>query len=161
MKTLILIRHAKSSWDDPYLDDFERPLNQRGTRDLPKMAARFRSKYADVNYFIASPANRALTTAKAFAEGKENTLMVDKSLYHASYRNMISTLRQVANKLDQIALVGHNPGLTGLCNHLLRDEYIDNIPTTGIVVLSLPIKSWNEISAKSASLIEFDYPKKS
>ena len=91
MKTLILIRHAKSSWDDSYLDDFERPLNQRGKRDLPKMAARFRSKYAAV-YFIASPANRALTTAKTFAEGKENSLMVDKSLYHASYLNMISIL---------------------------------------------------------------------
>lgn len=160
MKTLILIRHAKSSWDDLYMDDFERPLNQRGKRDLPKMAARFRSKYVDVNYFIASPANRALTTAKAFAQGKENTLTVDKSLYHASYRNMISIISQVADKHEKIALVGHNPGLTDLCNHLLRDEYIDNIPTTGIVVLSLPIISWNEIIAKSASLIEFDYPKK-
>ena len=160
MKTLILIRHAKSSWDDPYLDDFERPLNQRGKRDLPKMAARFRSKYADVNHFIASPANRALTTAKAFAEGKANILVIDKSLYHASYRNMISIISQVADKHEKIALVGHNPGLTDLCNHLLRDEYIDNIPTTGIVVLSLPITNWNKIASKSASLIEFYFPKK-
>ena len=160
MKTLILIRHAKSSWDDPYLDDFERPLNQRGKRDLPKMAARFRSKYVDVNYFIASPANRALTTAKAFSKGMENELYIDKNLYHASSRNMISIVHELSNSIDKVALVGHNPGLTDFCNQLLSDGYIDNIPTTGVVVISLPIKSWKDLKAKTATLIEFDYPKK-
>jgi len=160
MKTLTLIRHAKSSWDDSYLDDFDRPLNGRGKRDLPKMAARFKDKYPSVNHFIASPANRALTTAKAFAEGKENELIIDKNLYHASYRNMLSIVGHISDSINKVALVGHNPGLTDFCNHLLMDEYIDNIPTTGVVVLSLPIQSWKDLKADSATLIEFDYPKK-
>ncbi len=160
MKTLILIRHAKSSWDDPSLNDFDRPLNKRGKRDLPKMAARFTSKYAEAKCFISSPANRALATAKAFAEGRENQLILDNDLYHASYQNMLSIARHVSDNIDMAAIIGHNPGLTDFCNHLLRDKRIDNMPTTGLVVLSLPITHWKELTSKTAALLEFDYPKK-
>ena len=163
MKTLYVIRHAKSSWADPGANDFERRLNDRGKRDAPQMAKRLKEKDIHPDLLLSSPAKRAISTATRFAEvlkySKDKIKSVS-ALYHADEDAILSVIQDVKKKHEIIMIFGHNPGLTDFVNAISSVEInIDNIPTCGVVALSLPVNSWKDVKLKSAKLLFFDYPK--
>ncbi len=162
MKTLYLLRHAKSSWDDPDLKDFERPLAERGIHDVPLMAERFKSRGAVVDTIICSPAVRTKTTAQMFAKEigfPREEIGSNPELYFAGSNMFLKAASLLDAECDVAMLVGHNPAITEFVNEMAGSD-IDNIPTCGLVELRLPIDDWSEIEFSSAQLIEFDYPKK-
>lgn len=165
MKKLYLIRHAKSSWDNLAIDDFQRPLNGRGIKDAPRMGKRLKERSLTADLVLSSPAKRALDTCLiitkilGFSKEKINT---DKRLYHASEEELLRIIRELKDhpndEEENVLLFGHNPGLTNFANQLLN-EHIQNIPTTGIVAASLSIKKWQEVDWGCGKLLFFDFPK--
>lgn len=165
MKTLYLIRHAKSSWDAPELDDFERPLNKRGKKDAPAMANRLKERQKTPDFMITSPATRAYDTCKEFAkilDYDKEKIKTEKRLYHATEDQFLTVIRELKdreNDDDEVVLLfGHNPGLTEFVNLLLK-ENIDNIPTCGIVKANLKIDRWKDAQSGCGELEFFDFPK--
>jgi phosphohistidine phosphatase len=161
MKKLVIIRHAKSSWDDPFLNDHERPLADRGLRDAPKMAKRLKKEKIYPDAIISSDAERAKMTTLMTAESLDvPTKKIDfkKDLYHGSLNQIMSEIKKTGDNVKTLFLVGHNPGLNDLIWKLGGE--IDNLPTAGQFGLKFDIKSWDEISAKNAKFWFFDYPKK-
>lgn len=165
MKTLYLIRHAKSSWDEPDLGDFERPLNKRGKKDAPNMAKRLKEKRVAPDFMISSPATRAFDTCKEFArilDYDKDKIKTDKRLYHADEDQILTVIRELKDRErdeeEVVLLFGHNPGLTEFANSLLN-ESIDNIPTCGIVKAQLKIDRWKDAAFGCGELEFFDFPK--
>jgi phosphohistidine phosphatase len=162
MKRLIIVRHAKSSWDDPTQDDFNRPLNKRGKRDAPRMGKHLKEKDFAIDLFLSSPAKRALTTCKKIAEVvnfPEAKIKTDQSLYHADEDEILQVVRSVPDSATIAVLFGHNPGLTDFVNRLLN-AHIVNIPTCGMVSCLLDVTSWKETRWGQGKLEFFDQPKK-
>jgi phosphohistidine phosphatase len=162
MKTLILIRHAKSSWDNTALSDFERPLSDRGYRDAPRMAKRLKEKDLAPNLLLASPANRALTTAKIIAEGIDypvENIQTNRSIYHAGEDELLSIVQHLPDSTDVVMLFGHNPGFTDFANSLTNSR-IDNIPTCGIFSCQFDADSWQDVNWGNGKVLFFDFPKK-
>lgn len=162
MKTLYLLRHAKSSWDDPELRDFERPLNERGLHDVPEMARRFKSRHDGPDCMVSSPATRAKTTATLMAEHigfPVADIVSNSELYFAGSAMFLRAASLLDQDCQSAMLVGHNPAITEFANDMAAAT-IDNIPTCGLVELSLPIEQWADIDTGIATLVEFDYPKK-
>jgi phosphohistidine phosphatase len=164
MKTLYIIRHAKSSWEDPYQADFDRPLNKRGKRDAPRMGKRLKEKKILPDAMISSPAERALSTCKFIAEVigfKQEHIRTDRKLYHANEDQVLSVIHKLNDKHHAVMIFGHNPGLTDFINRLAREPVaIDNIPTCGVVAFKLPVSSWKEVEWEKSEVEFFDYPKK-
>jgi phosphohistidine phosphatase len=161
VKTLILVRHAKSSWKHHELPDLLRPLNKRGKQDAPMMGERLAKREIEPDAMITSPATRALTTAEIIAREighPEEEIRVDEHLYGASAFELLEIIQELDDHLDCVMLFGHNPGLTDLANDLGCD--IDNVPTCGIVELEFDIDSWSCIDDGDPTCIDFDYPKK-
>lgn len=161
MKTLLLVRHAKSDWGNPGLEDFERPLNERGKRDAPAMAKRLLEKKITIDAMISSTAKRAAKTAKAFAEVydlKKNRLFFDEELYMAGSAAFKAVIEKADDKFDTIALFSHNPGITGFANELTNAR-IDNIPTCGVFVIKINTDTWKKFSDSPKEFWFFDYPK--
>lgn len=161
MKKLYLIRHAKSSWSNPLLDDFERPLNQRGKNDAPLMAKILLEKQIFPDFILSSPAKRAKTTAEIFAEQLNftNNIAFEKSLYLTSTKTLLDILHRIPNSYNTVFLFGHNPELTEFANEL-NSTHIDNIPTCGIVGFEFCIQNWNELCKQNSTLTLFEFPKK-
>jgi phosphohistidine phosphatase len=162
MKTLTILRHAKSSWNDSSLSDHERPLNGRGKRDAPDIAERIRKAGIRPSLIISSPAKRAWSTAKVIAREISypvEFLQREKSLYHAGLQILLDTLAQQDQGFNSILLVGHNPGLTDLANFLVP-RLTDNIPTCGFVSVLVDREDWNFSTVEDARLIVYDYPKR-
>ncbi len=160
MKTLYLVRHAKSSWKDKSIIDFDRPLNKRGLHDAPLIGSMLRSKKIDLELIISSPAKRAKETAKILANELvfKGNILFDEEIYEASLDQLISKIKNLDENLNKVMLIGHNPELTNLANYLSK-EFITNIPTCGVVALTID-KSWKNISAKNCKIMFFEYPKK-
>ena len=161
MKTLLLIRHAKSDWDDASLRDFDRPLNERGKQDAPRMARRLLDKKITVDAFISSPAKRARKTAeffaKAFGREKEDIHFFE-SLYLAPAPVFFEVISGISDDYDSIAVFSHNDGITDFAN-MLTDARIDNSPTCGIFAIKSDIKTWKDFGEESNRFDFFDYPK--
>jgi phosphohistidine phosphatase len=157
MKTIILIRHAKSSWKFPDLKDIERPLKKRGVRDAAMMATVLQDMHLHLDKIISSPAVRAMSTAKAFAA--EENIVVDQRLYLESKSKILNLLKDLDNNYQCIALVSHNPDLTDFANFLANDN-IENIPTTGIVGIQIECNSWAEVEKGKGKRMFFEVPKK-
>jgi phosphohistidine phosphatase len=161
MKELLLIRHAKSDWNDPSLSDFDRPLNKRGKADAPLMAHRLLDKKIKIDAFISSPAKRAKKTASIFAKeyrmDKKNILLSEE-LYAAEENVFFEVIRNTNDKFDSIALFSHNPALTDFAN-LLSDVRIDNIPTCGVFAIKVDAKHWADFKEAKKDFWFFDYPK--
>jgi phosphohistidine phosphatase len=161
MKTLYLVRHAKSSWKQPELSDFERPLNKRGKNDAPFMGKLLSEKGINPSLIISSPAKRASVTAKMIASEinyPKEKIVLNKNIYEASGRGLLEIISESEEKYNSVMLFGHNPGLTILHNNL-SDHFIDNIPTCGVVALKFST-TWEKIKLNSANFIFFEYPKK-
>jgi phosphohistidine phosphatase len=161
MKTLLLIRHAKSSWDDPGLSDYERPLNERGKKDIPVMADRLYERGIRIDAFVTSPARRARKTAEQFAKRykkEKDELLLKTELYMAGDEAFYSVVEKLDERYDCVAIFSHNPGLTDFANSL-TDVKIDNIPTCGIFAVSADAKKWSRFREAKKNLLFFDYPK--
>lgn len=161
-RTLYLVRHAKSSWDNPELDDFDRPLNDRGKRDAPRMARRMKEREIVPDLLYSSPAARALKTCKEFAKVlgiKESAIKTDPELYHAGADLLLKKIQGLNDKHDMVMVFGHNPGLTEFAN-LLTGEHILNIPTAGVVAIRFKSGSWKAIGEGTGKLEFFDFPKR-
>jgi len=160
VKTLILVRHAKSSWKHPHLPDRLRPLNKRGQRDAPMMGERLAKREVDPDMVASSPATRAMATAEAIAHEigyPEEDIRADERLYGASAFELLEIIQELGDHLDHVMLVGHNPGLTDLVNDLGCD--IDNVPTCGIVEFAFDIDFWAHVGDTDPTCVDFDYPK--
>ena len=161
MKTLLLIRHAKSSWDNSILSDFERPLNERGKQDAPMMAKRIKDKKIEIDAFVSSPAKRAKKTAELFMHEfdiKEKKLVLIPSLYEASLNNFYDAVENLNDKDDVIALFAHNPGITDFVNSL-ECSPVYNMPTCAVFALKIKTKSWVDFKEADKEFLFFDYPK--
>ena len=161
MRWIHLIRHAKSSWRQAHLTDFDRPLNDRGKRDAPLMGSKLSELDCSPDRIVSSPADRALTTATRIAEALGypiNELETHHGIYAASVDELIVLISQFSTNLRRVCLVGHNPAITNLSNYL-TDEYIDNVPTCGIVHIQLGIDHWCQISQGTGTRLFFITPK--
>jgi phosphohistidine phosphatase len=162
MRQLILLRHAKSSWADSGLDDFDRALADRGKRDAPRMAARLAARGAVPQVLLASPAKRALHTAEIVARGlglDPEQVRTDEALYLASPRTMLRVIGEQDDGCARLLVVAHNPGLTELVNELLPDLGLDNLPTAGVVGIDSPAKRWADFARGRGRLAFYDFPK--
>ena len=160
-KELLLVRHAKSSWDDPYLDDHDRPLNERGLRNAPEMGKRLQEWSIRPDVWISSTALRAITTAEILAEQvgfPEDQIQRTKDLYHASATDLQEFIARLDDQIDSIALFGHNPGMTSLVANLYG-LLIGNVPTCGVVHLQFNENIWSAVSSAPPARAYFDFPK--
>ena len=161
MKELLLIRHAKSNWSNALMDDFDRPLNERGNSDAPRMAKILSSKGIAVDAIISSTANRAFTTASYFAKElgikKINIMALDK-LYHAPAHVYYDILDDLEEDFKCVAIFAHNPGITDFVNSL-SETTIDNMPTCGIFAVKIQIKNWSEFRDAEKNFWFFESPK--
>jgi len=161
MKYLLLMRHAKSAWDEPHTTDFDRSLNERGKKDAPDMAGRIKAFPFKPDLLISSPAKRAIKTAKAVAEVlhyPEKKVELETDLYEATIEDVCSLIREVDDSVKNLMLVGHNPTFTGMIGYLTH-QFIDNLPTSGVALIELNIKTWKQAVAQTGRLMWFDFPK--
>jgi phosphohistidine phosphatase len=161
MKSLTLIRHAKSSWKNQELTDFERPLKKRGKKDAPIMGRVVLQNLQKPDLFLSSPASRALSTALLVCEElgmSEQDLVIDDRLYHAGITDLYAVLSEYEERYDRIYLCAHNPGITEFLNFLTLSG-IEKVPTCGIAHISLPIDNWKDIAYGIGKLSFFDCPK--
>jgi phosphohistidine phosphatase len=161
MKTLFLIRHAKSSWSAPDLKDEERPLNDRGNRDAPMVARRMAQSWPVPDKIICSQAQRAQETAAIMSAlwWNERSIEIDRGLYDGSASSSLEIIARIPADVNSLALVFHNPTITYLSN-VLAQLSIPNVPTCGIVILRLKVESWDELEPGTCELIDFEYPKR-
>jgi phosphohistidine phosphatase len=162
MKTLLLIRHAKSGWNDPSLSDFDRTLTERGKSDAKMMAKRVKEKSIEIDLFVSSPAKRAKKTAKIFMKGyeeKKKNLFLAPTLYEGSVKDFYETIKSVDDKEKVVAVFAHNPGITEFVNSL-NCSRVNNMPTSAIVALKINTKHWRDFQEAEKEFLFFNYPKK-
>jgi phosphohistidine phosphatase len=160
-KELLLVRHAKSSWDDPSLDDHDRPLNERGLRNAPEMGKRIQGWGIRPDVWISSTALRAITTAEVMAEQNgfpPDQIQRSKDLYHASASELQGFIARLDDRIGSAILFGHNPGMTTLVSNLYGLP-IGNVPTCGVVHLQFNENTWSAVSSCQPARAYFDFPK--
>ena len=166
MKTLFVMRHAKSSWTEPGLKDFARPLAQRGMDDILTMAKRFIERGCALDEIVSSPAVRTATTAALFASAiglSADRVSTNAELYFAGAPMLLRAAGLFDDSYAAVMLVGHNPAVSDFVSELggLNSGItINTVPTSGVLQFELGIESWAHIALGDARLIEFDYPKK-
>jgi len=161
-KTLILVRHAKSSWKDATLNDIQRPLNKRGGKDAPKMGKYLSKQKILPEVIFSSPGLRALTTARLLSVElgmKPSEIKVSDKMYTFNSEELLNVIKSLKDKYERVMIVGHNPAITDITNYL-SGARINNVPTCGVVVLKFSIDTWKKVSKGKAKLRSFDYPKK-
>jgi len=162
VKRLILLRHAKSSWSEGGLPDFERPLSGRGERDAPRMGARLREHGIRPDLVLSSPALRAHRTAKLVSgalDYADEEIRLDTRLYLATPSEILAVVVEQTDAVDALLVVGHNPGLTELTNLLAPELDLANLPTAGAVVVDCATERWSEIHTAQRRLVCYEYPK--
>lgn len=160
MKTLYLVRHAKSSWQDNSISDQQRPLNSRGLRNAPEMGLRLHAEDVAIDQIVSSPANRALSTAKFLASniGYDPGLIEEnEQLYFNGTSSMLELIHQTEADINALMLVGHNPDMTLLLNRICGYQ-VDNMPTCAIATIELDCE-WPDVNDNSGSLLNYDFPK--
>lgn len=159
MKTLYLLRHAKSSWKDSSLSDFERPLNKRGNRDAPNIGIYLAKLDVSIDKILSSPAIRTRTTAEIIAEklNFKGKIEFKDDLYIASSNAILEVVKKVDEKIKSLMIVGHNPGLTDFAN-FVGNKFIENIPTCGVIKMEYD-EEWRYLSENGCKIKFFVYPK--
>jgi len=161
-KVLYIARHAKSSWKDASLRDFDRPLNKRGKRDAPKIGEVLKENGVQPGLIISSPARRAFKTARIYAKKldySKKDIITNENIYEASVTDLLEIISGQHDTIQSLMIVGHNPTFTALANYL-TDEYIDNVPTGGVVAVSFPFDSWKQVDESTGKVLFYEYPKK-
>lgn len=163
MKILYVIRHAKSSWDDAGISDMDRPLNERGKADAPRMGKRLKEKAFHPDLMLSSPARRAFSTCVKIAKVigyPESDIKTEAKLYHAGKEQILAVLKNMNDQFNAVMIFGHNPGLTEFVNSMSsRGEITNNLPTCGVVAFELPVSRWADASLRSGKVILYDFPK--
>ncbi|MEM7256475.1 MAG: histidine phosphatase family protein [Pseudomonadota bacterium] len=162
MKTIILTRHAKSSWKSDASSDFERPLNKRGVTDVPVMAARLSELGPAPGLIVSSTAVRALQTAEmlmAEMSVPNDLLTTTNTIYEAPARVLIDLTKTLPADVGCAMMVGHNPGMSAACNYLSKDAHVE-MSTLAMVCLDLDIENWDEVYPDCATVRWYEYPKK-
>ncbi|HEX6383989.1 MAG TPA: histidine phosphatase family protein [Anaerolineae bacterium] len=160
MKTLLILRHAKSSWDNANLSDHDRPLNERGQRDAPRMGRLLRDRELVPDLIITSTAERALATAEAvaLASDYDGEIKYTRRFYHADPETYLEVLQTVPNKYERVMIVGHNPGMEELVEQLTGQA--ERLTTANIAHVELPVSSWKELMDETeGELIDLWRPK--
>jgi phosphohistidine phosphatase len=160
MKTLFLVRHAKSSWSDSALPDRDRPLNERGLRDVATMGQRLAQRGVTPDVLLASPATRALTTAEHLAKAlgiKRKDIVVVERLYAAAVNDLLGVIQEQGDKPSCVMIVAHNPGLTELAHHFASE--ITDMPTCAVAEFRFAAPSWADIGKAEPGHVVFDHPK--
>ena len=161
MKSLLIVRHAKSSWDNAALNDLDRPLNLRGKHDAPVMAKRLIKAGIKIGLFVSSPAKRARHTAEIFLHEfgrKDKELVLVQELYNAQVQDFKEVVAGLDDQYDSVALFSHNPGITTFAN-ILSSVRLDNMPTCSIFAVTSTADSWQEFFGAGTTFWFFDYPK--
>ncbi len=161
MKTVYLIRHAKSSWDYSGLGDIDRPLNERGLRNARRMAQLLRESGAAPDAMMTSPALRALTTAGFFKtefgiEGED--FLIRDEIYEAATAAILDLITMLPEDYQTVFLFGHNPTFTDVVNSFRRN-FIDNLPTCGIVGIESGASNWGEFRPGNGRIKDYYFPK--
>jgi phosphohistidine phosphatase len=162
-RTLVLIRHAKSSWNNPLLSDYNRPLNERGHRDAPEMGRRLADRKMKPDLIIASTARRAAETAKAIAAGvgyPEASIQWVDELYHCVPAVFGEVLAGVAATVKSVFVVAHNPGTSEFAHSLVSGIPAGEVPTCAAVGIQFPTSDWTHLSKEDSKLLFYDTPKK-
>jgi phosphohistidine phosphatase len=161
MKTVYIVRHAKSSWADMSMKDIDRPLNGRGRRDAPFMSSKCEELKYIPELIITSNATRAQETCKYFIDRfnlNDAQIQVNPKLYHAPEDTYFEEGQLIDESISSVMMFGHNPGITYLAN-TVTDNYIDNVPTCGVLVIKSTAKTWSELDTMNSQLLNFIYPK--
>jgi phosphohistidine phosphatase len=162
MKTLFLVRHAKSCWEDPVLSDIDRPLNKRGKNDAPLMAKKVKKLFIKPDLLVSSPAKRALTTAQYFAEAmdiKRSNIAIVKEIYEALPDALVRVVHNLPHEANTAMLFGHNPSFTMITNRFTESP-LDNLPTCGVVKIESTAESWADFNENNSKVTSILYPKK-
>ncbi len=160
MKVICLVRHAKSSRDDPSLRDFDRPLNVRGKKQAPWLGRRLKESNVHPGVVISSPARRAMATAEILAEEiryPPEKIITEPEIYESGVPAILKVVGNIARDHDVAVVVGHNPALSDLINYLSRRE-LDELPTAGIVGLKFNVDSWKKIARGKGEVLFYDAP---
>lgn len=161
MRTLFLVRHAKSSWDNPGLRDFNRPLNERGLRDAPRMAQLLVKQSVKPDLLVSSPAKRALATALFFAAAfdiPDEAVLREQDIYEAGPMDILRIISRLPDSARTVLLFGHNPTFTEVANRF-SENMIDNIPTCGLVQIESSADSWQAFHEGNAAVGACFFPK--
>jgi phosphohistidine phosphatase len=162
MKTIILVRHAQSSWSNPVLDDFERPLNKRGKKDALFMGQQLKEKQIVPDIVLSSSAKRARETAIAISKAidyPKKKIILDDNMYHSDAMYLLELARNQDDENEMIMLFGHNPGFSNFADILLKQNPVYNIPTTGIYCIRFDVDKWKQVQKGNGEAVFFDYPK--
>ena len=157
----MIIRHAKSSWENAIVHDIDRPLNDRGKRDAPAMAQRLIKTGINIDFFVSSPAKRARTTAEYFIREfgrQEKEIHFIAELYHAPVQTFKDVVSVLDDKYSSTAIFSHNPGITAFAN-TLTNVRLDNMPTCGVFAVRSAVDSWGDFLSSGPDFWFFDYPK--
>ncbi|MGB0885655.1 MAG: SixA phosphatase family protein [Chitinophagales bacterium] len=162
MKTLYVVRHAKSDWANAdILNDIDRPLNKRGVQNAYEMAARLKAKSILPDFLISSNGIRALHTAVIFAHQigfDTQKIVIKPSLYHAPVENIVSEIKNIDSGINKLMIFSHNPGLSDFVSFLNKKAYL-TLATCAIFTVALDIKSWEDFSFENAKVLDYDFPK--
>lgn len=162
MKTLFLVRHAKSSWKHANLTDHDRPLSERGERDAPFMGELLKKHNVIPDVIICSTAARAKQTAELLSGGMgfpKSKIEFEKNIYESTSGMLLDIINSKNGDYNSLMIIGHNPGMTTLSSYL-SGEYIDNLPTCSIAAIRFDIDDWAKIGTEKGDLIWLEYPKK-
>lgn len=168
MRSLSLLRHAKSSWDDPSLDDFDRPLAPRGLKAAPAMGRYLLGRGLVPDLVLCSPAVRARETCEKVlgAIGRQVAVSFDETIYMATPRTLLALVRGASSRVHHLMLIGHNPGLHALATALIGDgsqpdraRLDDKLPTAGLVVIGFEADALADVRPGTGRLVEFVTPR--
>ena len=161
MKTLLVVRHAKSSWADAGTSDIDRPLDNRGKKDAPEMAKRLRKRDIQIDLFLSSPALRAYSTAQYFADVhnvNKQDIVIAKKLYNASLESFYEVVAALSDACNNVMLFSHNPGITDFVNSLSH-VHTDNMPACAVYAVAADTDTWAGFEKANKQFLFFDYPK--
>ena len=161
MKTLLITRHAKSSWNNDTLSDFQRPLNKRGIKDAPIMADRLQARGPIPEVVLSSTAVRAMETAELLMSSlylSESTLLTTDAIYEAPLSALEQALTTLPQHISVAMMIGHNPGVSALGNYLCSQSNLQ-MPTCAMACFDLDIDRWENVYRDCAVMRWYDYPK--
>ncbi len=167
MRRLALLRHAKSSWDDPGLDDFDRPLNRRGCKAATLVGAEMRRRGLAFDLVLASPARRSVETLRHVEEGYKAQLQAQcrPQIYEASSATLLELLRRTDDAIWGLLVVGHNPGLQraaeilAIAGEPFYDAVAEHYPTAALLLIELTVGTWREIAPGTGAIVDFIKPR--
>jgi len=162
MKNLLIMRHAKSDWDNENLTDFERPLNKRGEKAAQFMGEEINKRNKLPDIIISSPANRAKTTAKLFAKASNYTkeIIFEKDFYFGHIEDVLDIIKKMDNSIDRIMVVGHNPTCENFVTELSENYPYVTMPTAAIASINFDIENWSDLEYGIGDLEWLIKPKK-